>query len=403
MKKYLVFLLVFALVLSLSACGQKAQNEAPGSPTPSAQDDQPSTVPAEEIQKNESEAEPTDDPDAELGGETEPDAAPDEPEKTEPPKLSDYVLDADWCEYEDINLPALNREMFGDELADQVETEMKELYTTLTTDLWDFEEEGGHGPSADYESYRFGSMVSILVAYDMASFSPEQYQMKAYCLDLNDQRVLDVNEVSSRYGFSLDAMKKQIADVRLGYYCYYQKMFFDFEADGATTIEDCVDQDLQNLDKMIQETPGNVLALDEDYFAICMTVCNPGAGAGYEYDVIYVGNDPDYVAFFNAPYGADLYLLANPDEEFLEYYPPDVESILDEEHPVPDRTSGGRPGFRGQFQHESHTGAFRGQHGLWRYDAAKARSPGGHAEIPPGADRSGERIRTGKYRIRVWL
>ena len=341
MKKIAVWLLILALMLSLAACGQKAQNPPAETSAPAGQEETPiNDAPVQEETPADNTLDVSDaavteapedvgDPDADLGdGDTESSNLLEELESSVP---SGYVLDAEWCEYEGLNLPELNREYFSAELADQVETEMKDLYAELTADLWDFDAEGGHGPFADFDVYRFSNMVSILLVYDRASFAPEYYEVKCYCIDLDEQRILDVNDVCSRYDFSLEALKQQVKDVRLAYYSYYNKYLYAFEADGSKTIEDCIDEDMQSLDRMLQETPQNVLAMHEDYFSICMTICEPGAETGYQNMLIYLGNDPDYVAYFNAPYGAEFCLLAEPSADYLEMYPPDEEWILDED------------------------------------------------------------------------
>ena len=337
MKKTVALMLILALLVSLAACtkggGTTEPTAAPAlTPRPAEQQNTASqnegSLVRETAEPAEGEnGEPAEDPAVDLPpedpGVTDP-VEPDDPEEED----IEYVLNADWCEDENIWLPVLNRDYFSEALANKVDGEMRDLYAELTRDLWDFEEEGGHGPSADYVIYNTEDILSVLVYWDEASFGPEFYQLKAYCIDMDEQRLLDAGDLCSLYGLTYEDLQEQLYEVRLAYYEYYKQNFYDFEAEEDLEIETLLDWDQENLETMLRENPQNVIAYNDETFALAMTLNMPGAGAGIENTLFYASADPDYLAFFNAPYGADMYLLTNPGDDYLDAYPPEETVIL---------------------------------------------------------------------------
>ena len=337
MKRIVVLLLVLTFLFAGCAGTVKSPDPAftprpsDAAPTSAAQPkDDVTPAPTDPPEETPS-AEPTDDPG--VPGDVDDPEDPDEPEGPDiDPNGADgegvlYAEIADWCEYEDVYLPTLNREYFGDEVALQVEADMLELYNELTRDLWDFEEEGGHGPSAWYGICETKDTVTVVVYYDEAGYGPEYDFIRSYCIDKEEKRFLDVWDLLTRYGMELGDLVAQVRDQRLAYYDYFKYNIYDFEEYDSITIEDCIDLDLRSLDWVLRETPEYVVAYDEDTLGICINLQQPGAGAGTVNQVLFVG-DPDMASFLNAPYGADMYLLTNLSDEYLETYPPNETVIL---------------------------------------------------------------------------
>ena len=111
------------------------------------------------------------------------------------------VTDASWVKIDNIVLPQLTANVPSD-VVDNINDEIKNLhdgYLTEQDKTWK-EQDGGHGPQAEYRVFRNKDVLSIVVRFDGAGYSTPNWQYSVF--NICEGRSLDMTELLEHFNIS---------------------------------------------------------------------------------------------------------------------------------------------------------------------------------------------------------